>query len=78
MKTSLPGLRRGCSARYSAHEAVLRGNLNAHFDIVIAAVAAGRAELVRLHRAHEISDETLHNLERDLDLEELGAIAAKG
>ena len=63
---------------YSAHEAVLRGNLNAHFDIVIAAVAAGRAELVRLHRAHEISDETLHNLERDLDLEELGAIAAKG
>ena len=50
----------------------------AHFDVVLAAIAAGRAELVRLHRAHQIDDETLHDLERDLDLEELGAIAAKG
>ncbi len=50
----------------------------AHFDIVLAAVAAGRAELVRLHRARQIDDETLHDLERDLDLEELGAQAAKG
>ena len=48
-----------------------------HFDIVIAAVAAGRGELVRLHRAGQIDDETLHSLERDLDLEELGAISAK-
>ena len=50
----------------------------AHFDVVLAAVAAGRAELVRLHRARQIDDETLHDLERDLDLEEMGAIAAKG
>ncbi|MBB3952596.1 Na+/H+ antiporter [Aureimonas jatrophae] len=49
-----------------------------HFDVILAAVAAGRAELVRLHRTHQIDDETLHDLERDLDLEELGAIAAKG
>lgn len=49
-----------------------------HFDIIIAAVEAGRAELVRLHRAGQIDDETLHDLERDLDLEELGAVAAKG
>jgi monovalent cation/hydrogen antiporter len=62
---------------YSANEATLRSELVAHFDVVIAAVAAGRAELVRLHRARDISDDTLHNLERDLDLEELGAIAAK-
>lgn len=48
-----------------------------HFDVIIAAVAAGRAELVRLHRAHRIDDETLHSLERDLDLEELAAISAK-
>jgi len=32
---------------------------------------------MRLHRAGEIDDETLHELEHDLDLEELGAIAAK-
>lgn len=49
-----------------------------HFDVIIAAVEAGRAELVRLHRAGRIDDETLHDLEHDLDLEELGAIAAKG
>lgn len=49
-----------------------------HFDVIIAAVQAGRAELVRLHRQGRIDDATLHDLEHDLDLEELGAIAAKG
>ena len=49
----------------------------AHFDVILASIAAGRKELVRLHRRHEIDDEVLHNLEHDLDLEELGAIAAK-
>jgi CPA1 family monovalent cation:H+ antiporter len=49
----------------------------AHYDIILAAVAAGRAELVRLHRARQIDDETLHDLEHDLDLEEIAAIAAK-
>jgi len=49
----------------------------AHFDVIIAAVAAGRAELVRLHRTRCIDDETLYSLERDLDLEELSAISAK-
>jgi CPA1 family monovalent cation:H+ antiporter len=49
-----------------------------HFDVIIAAVTAGRAELVRLHRAGDIDDETLHDLEHDLDLEELAAAAAKG
>ncbi|MBB4228876.1 MULTISPECIES: Na+/H+ antiporter [Rhizobium] len=51
--------------------------LHAHFDVVLEAVAAGRKELIRLHRAGEIDDETLHELERDLDLEELSAISAK-
>lgn len=49
-----------------------------HFDVIIAAVTAGRAELVRLHRTGSIDDETLHDLEHDLDLEELAAVAAKG
>jgi monovalent cation/hydrogen antiporter len=49
----------------------------AHFDVILASIAAGRAELVKLHRSHKIDDEVLHNLEHDLDLEELGAIAAK-
>ncbi|WP_342251169.1 Na+/H+ antiporter [Sphingomonas sp. OTU376] len=49
-----------------------------HFDVVLAAVAAGRAELVRLHRQGQIDDDTLHDLEHDLDLEELAAISATG
>ncbi|MCR6497550.1 Na+/H+ antiporter [Shinella sp. CPCC 101442] len=52
--------------------------LHAHFDLVLEIVAAGRHELIRLHRAGDIDDETLHELERDLDLEELSAISAKG
>ena len=51
--------------------------LHAHFDVVLEAVATGRRELIRLHRAGEIDDETLQELERDLDLEELSAISAK-
>ncbi|TCR93292.1 Na+/H+ antiporter [Rhizobium sp. BK376] len=51
--------------------------LHAHFDVVLEAVATGRRELLRLHRAGDIDDETLHELERDLDLEELSAISAK-
>ena len=49
-----------------------------HFDVIIMAAAAGRAELVRLHRTGCIDDETLHDLEHDLDLEELAAASAKG
>jgi CPA1 family monovalent cation:H+ antiporter len=55
----------------------MRPLLHAHFDVVLEAVATGRRELIRLHRAGEIDDETLHELERDLDLEELSAISAK-
>ncbi|WP_395683610.1 Na+/H+ antiporter [Dokdonella sp.] len=51
--------------------------LHAHFDVVLEAVATARVELIRLHRAGEIDDETLHELERDLDLEELSALSAK-
>lgn len=51
--------------------------LHAHFDVILEAVVTGRSELLRLHRAGEIDDETLHELERDLDLEELSALAAK-
>jgi CPA1 family monovalent cation:H+ antiporter len=33
--------------------------------------------LLRLHRAGDIDEKTLHELERDLDLEELIALSAK-
>ena len=70
-------LRAKQTARYSENEAAFTENIAKHFDLVIAAVAAGRIELVRLHRAGDIDDKTLHNLELDLDLEELAAVAAK-
>lgn len=64
------------TANYSGNENALGPAIAEHFDIVLDSVKAGRAELVRLHRAHQIADETLHDLERDLDLEELAARAA--
>ena len=70
-------LRARQTANYSQSADAFAGDIAAHFDLVIAAVAAGRTELVRLHRAGDIDDETLHNLEHDLDLEELAAIASK-
>lgn len=63
---------------YAARTDHYTPKLHAHFDVVLEAVAAGRDELIRLHRAGDIDDETLHELERDLDLEELSAMAAKG
>ncbi|WP_061933167.1 Na+/H+ antiporter [Aureimonas sp. AU22] len=64
------------TANYMGNEDTFGPAIMEHFDIVVDAVKAGRMELVRLHRAHQIDDETLHDLERDLDLEELAARAA--
>jgi monovalent cation/hydrogen antiporter len=69
--------RANASQNYAGDEAQYRPLLYAHFDLVLEAVAAGRGELLRLHRAGEIDDRTLHELERDLDIEELGATSAK-
>lgn len=44
----------------------------------IAAIAAGREELIRLHRLGELHDEMLHTIERDLDLQEIAAIDGRG
>lgn len=62
------------AARYVGNERLHKDNINAHFDVILAAVAAGRKELMRLHRGGEIGDETLHTLERDLDVEEIAAL----
>jgi CPA1 family monovalent cation:H+ antiporter len=69
--------RANASKNYAGNEAQYLPALHAHFDLVLEAVAAGRAELLRLHRAGEIDDRTLHELERDLDIEELWATSAK-
>jgi monovalent cation/hydrogen antiporter len=50
----------------------------AHYDVILAAVAAARTELLRLHRTGQIHDELLHELERDLDLQEISALHGRG
>jgi CPA1 family monovalent cation:H+ antiporter len=62
---------------YAGNEAEYQPKLHAHFDLVLEAIAVGRTELLRLHRAGDIDDRTLNELERDLDIEELGATSAK-
>jgi CPA1 family monovalent cation:H+ antiporter len=69
--------RAAISENYSGKEEELQPRLQAHFDVVLAAVTAGRNELLRLHNEGQIDEHVLHELERDLDLEELGAISAK-
>jgi CPA1 family monovalent cation:H+ antiporter len=65
------------SERYAGNEAQYQPGLQAHFDLVLEANAAGRAELLRLHRTGQIDDRVLHELERDLDFEEMSAHSAK-
>lgn len=62
---------------YAIREEHYYDRIHAHFDIVLAAIAAGRAELLRMHRAGDIDEHVLQELERDLDLEELSALSAK-
>lgn len=59
---------------YATDAATVLENLQPSFDASLKAHAAGRAELIRLHREGLIEDEVLHNLERDLDVEEMGII----
>ncbi|MGH6613701.1 Na+/H+ antiporter [Sphingomonas sp.] len=64
--------------RYAADAGSFMEGARTHFDLVLIALAAGRAELIRIHRAGMIEDEVLHELERDLDVEELGIILQRG
>jgi CPA1 family monovalent cation:H+ antiporter len=70
--------RAAATERYADDADAFMDNLRPHFDLMLKAIAAGRAELIRLHREGAIEDEVLHDLERDLDLEELGVIFQRG
>ena len=50
----------------------------AHYDVVLAAISAGRTELLRMHRTGLIHDELLTILEHDLDLQEIAAVHGRG
>jgi Na+/H+ antiporter len=59
------------ASRYSEDTEALTPHRIDHFTTVLAAISAGRRELLRLHRANEIHDTVLHAIEQELDLEEV-------
>jgi CPA1 family monovalent cation:H+ antiporter len=59
--------------RYAAAPQEFVGGRESHYDVILAAIAAGRAELLRLHRSGRIHDELLHYIERDLDMQQIAA-----
>ena len=70
--------RSSATEKYAADADGFMANIRAHFDVMLIAIAAGRSELIRLHREGQIEDEVLHELERDLDFEEMGIILQRG
>jgi monovalent cation/hydrogen antiporter len=64
--------------RYAQDADRFMDRIRPHFDLMLAVIANGRTELLRLHRQGQIEDEVLHDLERDLDLEEVGILYQRG
>lgn len=50
----------------------------AHFTVILAGLAAARAELLKMHGAGQLSDELLRHLEHGLDLQEVSALHVSG
>lgn len=44
-----------------------------HLDAILAAIRAGRAEILRLYRTGHVSDATMRKIEQDLDMQEIAA-----
>jgi Na+/H+ antiporter len=59
------------SSRFSEQTEALIPYRVDHYTTVLAAISAGRQELLRMHRANEIHDTVLHAIEQELDLEEV-------
>jgi Na+/H+ antiporter len=72
------GYRARATARFSEAAGELIEHRREHFTVVLAAISAGRAEILRLHRTGTIHDSVLHALEHDLDLEEMTALRYLG
>ncbi|MBM9401137.1 Na+/H+ antiporter [Gluconacetobacter azotocaptans] len=45
----------------------------AHFQVVLAAIEAGRMALIKLHRSGDIHDRTLRKMEEELDMQQIAA-----
>jgi Na+/H+ antiporter len=67
------GYRSRAAARFAESAAELKEQRREHFTVLLAAIAAGRAEVLGMHRKGEIHDSVLQSLEQELDLEEMSA-----
>lgn len=67
------GRRAEVAQRYAESNGEFEAARREHYDAILAANRAGRAELLRLHRAGEVHDAVVQALESELDLEEIGA-----
>jgi CPA1 family monovalent cation:H+ antiporter len=65
------GYRVNAAKRFAEEAETLAPHRVDHYSAVLAANAAGRAELLRLHRSGAIHDTVLHAIEEGLDLEEV-------
>ena len=65
------GYRATAATRYSNEHVDLQPHRVDHFGAVLAAIVAGRLELLRLHRSGDIHDTVLHAIEEELDLEDV-------
>jgi CPA1 family monovalent cation:H+ antiporter len=65
--------RKGAAARFAEESETLSPHRVDHYTTVLAAIQAGRAELLKMHRAGDIHDNVLHAIEEGLDLEEVNA-----
>ncbi|MET0969815.1 MAG: cation:proton antiporter, partial [Tardiphaga sp.] len=63
--------RRNAAARFAEEAETLMPHRVDHYTTVLAAIDAGRGELLQMHRAAEIDDTVLYALEEGLDLEEV-------
>lgn len=59
------------SVRFSEEPEAHTSHRADHFAAVLAALSAGRKELLRMHREDLIHDSVLHAIEQELDLEEI-------
>lgn len=65
------GQRLAAIERLAAESTESYPKMLAHFTLQLQSIEEARRELIRMHRAGLIEDEVLHNLERDLDFEEM-------
>jgi CPA1 family monovalent cation:H+ antiporter len=72
------GYRARVAVAYVADKESLRPLEIEHFEVVLRAIEAGRAEILGLHRDGKIHDHVLAELERELDLQQMTAELYRG